>query len=216
MMRLNWRESLCILVFAIHVTNGCFRPPSRRPPPPTPPPPTPPPPSPPASTGVCSGQTSGALVPNPDDPTCRTFVQCLVGGPSAPMTCGPGTRFDASCACCNFESQVTCGWSPPPSPPTAAPPTRPPPPTAAPPPTQPPTQAPTPAPTPGMKCFQKLAQMSFNAFAALKAKLKLTHGVSFNQNEYSKSSREYGWNTLRHDLETWSIAQAYRRVTDLI
>ena len=141
----NRKESVLVLILAIamHVTNGCVsRRPSRRPPP------TPPPPSPPAAGGVCSGQISGALVPDPDDPTCKTFVQCLIGGPSAPMTCGPGTRFDTSCACCNFESQVTCGGSPPPSPPTAGPPTRPPP-TASPPPTQPPTQAPTPAPTPG-------------------------------------------------------------------
>ena len=140
---LNWIESFFISLIAIHVANGCIsrpRPPRR---PPTPPPISPtPPPSPPASSGVCSGQSSGALVPNPNDPTCKTFVQCLSGGPSAPMSCGPGTRFDTSCSCCNFESQVTCSGSPS----TAAPSTQPP--TAAPS-TQPPTPAPTPAPTPG-------------------------------------------------------------------
>ena len=160
---LNLKESVYILLLAIHVANGCFSspPPRPRPPRPRPRPPSPTPPPPPeAASGVCSGQISGALVPDPTDPTCKKFVQCLIGGPSAPMSCGPGTRFDTSCSCCNFESQVPCTGSPStsappvstPAPPTAPPPTAPPPtappPTAAPP-TQPPTQAPTPAPTPG-------------------------------------------------------------------
>ena len=162
---LNLKESVYISLLAIHVANGCFSSPPPRPRPPRPrprprpPSPTPPPP-PEAASGVCSGQISGALVPDPTDSTCKKFVQCLIGGPSAPMSCGPGTRFDTSCSCCNFESQVPCTGSPStsappvstPAPPTAPPPTAPPPtappPTAAPP-TQPPTQAPTPAPTPG-------------------------------------------------------------------
>ena len=96
--------------------------------------------------GVCLGQNNGALLANPDDSTCATFLQCNGGGSSVIKACGQGTLFDTSCSCCNFAFLVTCSGSPStPAPPTTPAPT----PAPTPEPTPAPTSAPTPAPTPG-------------------------------------------------------------------
>ena len=61
------------------------------------------------NNGVCSGQNSGSLLANPDDPTCETFVQCGSGGGGSHVvkSCGPGTLFDTSCSCCNHAYLVS-------------------------------------------------------------------------------------------------------------
>ena len=61
----------------------------------------------PPTGNLCPGGSSG-VVPNPNDATCATFIQCNNGVPIV-MNCNPGLLFNPSCGCCDWPANVDCG-----------------------------------------------------------------------------------------------------------